>query len=1161
MTAATITSLSAPSTQFRLREGDPTECVVRFYAVQPESLDQFVEETALAIADCFFAPLERARLPDMTAADLLPPRDDLNDNRVRKGDFGEVLSHVLYRQVGFEVPFSKLWNKPRPGTTQTGADTVAIAVRPPTGTKSAAERSTPIVIEAKVRTSYNSPARLLGFFDGADDPEVFASAARVGLNSLAAHPDERNSYAYLTAHAYARQQECRIHVEQNLEHHGLLIVEPGCLTQQQITERWGDNGLAPPRSRLTVLSIPDLESTIHRCFDRAMALRVRDVVGLVDAGEPVSRPGLSTPVQVSLDQPFPAAASMPALIAEVALWFLADRDGLASARSQEIIDCPTPEWSGTLRRLLGGELSPASTPPDLQVLVSTIERCWRAPGELVTDRGEIEQSLAELSKEMPSEWIIPTQLAAQAIAYRLHRHPHRITRPVDGTHLLHVVQKMVHTGRVALWPPQHRALVAGLLDSGPRPFIVNSPTSSGKTPLIVLSCASALDQQNGKQVVVVADKRALVKQLRDEIRYWLPPHIEVTALTGEIEHGSVVAFPTTGPKPRVLVTTPERFDLDWRRASTEPGGLLPGSHTSLIIADEAHHIGDRGRGARLELVLARAMRHDIPVQLFSSQLAGLEKLGSWVGHEAPLYESWSAAPIERFVFYRNDDDRKGYLWAEYGDPAPRVELAKVGKKGQLLKANRSVAELAAELADKEYSSNKGLVLLFSAKRSLVDGLAASIHERCSDDGWEPQEELIQLADRLPDESAQIANLLVAGIGLHHGSGTKFEHNAVETAARNGWLRFLATTPTLISGIDFPVRTVIAAYPGRGRGADATMQMSELSNLQGRAGRGGNFTQGTLIIMVADRSAASKVKGQFQHGQLPASTSQLARISTVLGRVASKIDLTGADIEQLRDFDTTVLGVLVDAAVEEADLRHEIEKILEHTLFFVGMETDERVRVLDAAVERAKYFRALPDGWSRVVYRTGLGIQSCNALYQHLNNVDRSPFVQVAITGISSAAPGDLLTILATAAVETPAILTDWTSAPRDAAERAAVVAAWLDGATADSIADLSEPVVQRGFDRLSGLGKWVVGAAIDVVCWIEKLDRSAVQVLHQALGLERLRTGTVSTPAADLAERGVGRERANELWETWRRSAALNTPFDDFLTSELSVKERALLDL
>ena len=113
---------------------------------------------------------------------------------------------------------------------------------------------------------------------------------------------------------------------------------------------------------------------------------------------------------------------------------------------------------------------------------------------------------------------------ASAIGYRYPRHPAIVTEAAGatGVHVRRVITRFQRLGRRALWPSQAQAVAGGLLDRGHPSLAIKMPTSAGKTLLIELAVADALDADTSAVAAVVAPTRALVGQLAASLRHVLP---------------------------------------------------------------------------------------------------------------------------------------------------------------------------------------------------------------------------------------------------------------------------------------------------------------------------------------------------------------------------------------------------------------------------------------------------------------------------------------------------------------------------------------------------------------------------------------------------------------------------------------------------------------
>ena len=239
-----------------------------------------------------------------------------------------------------------------------------------------------------------------------------------------------------------------------------------------------------------------------------------------------------------------------------------------------------------------------------------------------------------------------------ALVYRLRRHPAVLTaeQGAIGDVMTHVVQRLQRIGRYALWPSQAQAVRGGLLDPRLPSLAIRMPTSAGKTTLIELLVAQALDNSKQPVVAVLAPTKALVSQLTSDLRQALPDAVEVRSSHGGLD------FDTDNPASvglvsggGVAVMTPERFDLEWRRAATGDETAL--DDLALLVVDEAHLINDVPRGVSLELSIARALRRGVRVAILSSQFTQMDQLAAWLGGQA-VESDWTPAWLDRLVYVR-----------------------------------------------------------------------------------------------------------------------------------------------------------------------------------------------------------------------------------------------------------------------------------------------------------------------------------------------------------------------------------------------------------------------------------------------------------------------------------------------------------------------------
>ena len=644
------------------------------------------------------------------------------------------------------------------------------------------------------------------------------------------------------------------------------------------------------------------------------------------------------------------------------------------------------------------------------------------------------------------------------------------------------------------------------------------PTSAGKTTLMQLLVADELDKSPRAAIAVLGPTRALVGQLYNDLRDSLPDDVAVRASQGG--HDYDVDTPSTSAvlaEPGVVVVTPERFDLDWRRAATGDGDVDLDDLT-LLVVDEAQLIDTGPRGAALERVIARALRADVRVVLVSSQFSNVQAVADWIGGTA-IESGWRPAWLERLVYLRGPEgtshtsSREGYLWSEGGAPQ-RVLTLKPSEKskgdGCIRDRKHETAAMVQRYVD------DGLVVVFTSRKDLAQELFEEIQEGLPGHGDVP-EALEELAASIELMHPEEAAALRRGVGLHHADVPRAVKIAIERAARRrgGLLRCIVCTPTLLEGVDFPARTVVAAYPPEKMGRP---DIARLRNLAGRAGRGGQFTSGRLVVMTFDHKQARKWRKAFR-AELPATETALTSAMKEL-QTRQPDSLSGPAKEAL---DALTIEALAEAAVADGDLRLALEAALEQTVWSSTSPPPARERALGRATDYARRVAAIvPDDQQRnAFYRSGLKLESCLALRDALaDNLD-AVTAQLYDPTSSEDALDKLLHWLIALLVATLNELDTLRAVARDDLEGALTL--WMLGASEADIAaahpDAWEALTPR---HLETLLPWALTGAFEVIAALAG-DLDLRERAHRRLKPVRIRDGVPDAELCDLVRGGADR--------------------------------------
>lgn len=431
-----------------------------------------------------------------------------------------------------------------------------------------------------------------------------------------------------------------------------------------------------------------------------------------------------------------------------------------------------------------------------------------------------------------------------------------------------------------LWPPQLSFLESNSdrvspLDPSVTRMVLSFPTSAGKSLLAQLFVITHLLSGSG-DVCVVAPTHSLCRELATGLERRL------RTLGYELhEDGPLGDFGAKPPTARVVVMTPEKLAA---RLRSDPEALL--GEFGMFVVDEAHLVGDGGRGWKLEETisflhhLTRATAHRLLV--LSAALGNQVHVVAWLNDGSNVvskHETWRGPRRLNVVFSTEPDwDQEEQVPGE-GARQPRRRIPLMGllrlkaPGGSQPWVSRAFTEPVGHLVlrrkidgqwirDAQLSARQreqltpliahvaasGPVLVVEATRPEAQKLADEVAENIGEGYPSPFALIDAVASRLGPDHA-LARVLAKGVAYHHSALPSDIQAEIEDAVRNGDIRCLVATTTLTEGVNLPFKTVIVAHRGY-RGADGVVELVDaprLLNAIGRAGRAGRETEGWLIL--------------------------------------------------------------------------------------------------------------------------------------------------------------------------------------------------------------------------------------------------------------------------------------------------------------------------
>ncbi|MCB9763742.1 MAG: DEAD/DEAH box helicase [Alphaproteobacteria bacterium] len=392
---------------------------------------------------------------------------------------------------------------------------------------------------------------------------------------------------------------------------------------------------------------------------------------------------------------------------------------------------------------------------------------------------------------------------------------------------------------------QQEAVERGLLDGAD--LVVSAPTSAGKT--LVGELAVMRWSRDGLVVFLVSHK-ALARQLYELFsgpRYQLSGTgylSRVAMFTGDEDQ---VEGDWIGQK--VVIATYEKF-----YAHVTSTGELPGNIRA-IVADELQLLGQESRGPVVELLLARILheksRKTLPLQLLvlSATLGNPRSLAEWL--VAKLVKIQERDPPLTMEIWTHDQR----MVFTHPDEQPDI---KVNEAGTL-----QVGAIVESIVKR----GQGPVAVMATQRNYAKQYASEV--LALRDGQAPgNRDLVERMEALDAGAGQarlLQELMAKGVGLHYADLNADQRALVEDAFHQERLNVIVATPTLVAGVNLPIRTVVYPYFRRFTSqGEQPISCNEFQNGAGRAGRKGIHAEGTAVCIANDLQDVSMILEKYIH---------------------------------------------------------------------------------------------------------------------------------------------------------------------------------------------------------------------------------------------------------------------------------------------------------
>ncbi|MBY0412596.1 MAG: DEAD/DEAH box helicase [Bdellovibrionales bacterium] len=353
---------------------------------------------------------------------------------------------------------------------------------------------------------------------------------------------------------------------------------------------------------------------------------------------------------------------------------------------------------------------------------------------------------------------------------------------------------------------------------------ISAPTSAGKSFILNLDLTRRLKSESKQCIVYIVPTRALVTEVVSRVR---------AAIRDESIEGVAVRtapFPVTNSDEFlgvVYVLTQERL-LSLLSASK------PRTTISLLIVDEAHELQKGKRGILLQNAIDLALSQSPALSIFFASPL-IKNPGYFLSvfsrHKNGHFFTEEVSPVSQNIILISPIKNKTNE-VDVGLLRERSTI-KVGKAKTNFPFRGSIHGQKAKFAVNVCGADESAIIFAN---SAAD---AEKSATCVASALGPYDISEELADFIKFIRTDIhpeyplVETLTQGVGFHYGNMPSIVRTGVEKLFKEGTIRFLCSTSTLLQGVNLPAKHIVIYNPHLG---NDPMLRADFRNLAGRAGR-------------------------------------------------------------------------------------------------------------------------------------------------------------------------------------------------------------------------------------------------------------------------------------------------------------------------------------
>lgn len=408
-----------------------------------------------------------------------------------------------------------------------------------------------------------------------------------------------------------------------------------------------------------------------------------------------------------------------------------------------------------------------------------------------------------------------------------------------------------------------------------REFSFSGPTSMGKSFVIKAFLRCAIQNTPPENFIILVPSRALINQYVIELKSEMG-----TILTANkykiITNSNLTELPISGKYNYILVLTPERLISYMSQDSNPSAGFL--------FVDEAHKLAqaEDSRSITTYTSIEKALKRypDIKLYFASPNVSNPEILLSMFrgNNEGKTFKTQESSVTQNL----------------YLVDLPKRELS-YSLDDEFISINQPVLDNITSINDVLLRFGKRSNLIYCNTKSKTVNYAKGLAEHIT---YSPNKELKRAAAIIKDyihPDYYLADLIQKEIAYHFGNMPQLIRNLIEDLYREGHLKYIFCTSTLLEGVNMPTQNLFILDDKK---AKKELKPIDFWNLVGRAGRLAKELQGNVFcIKHEDINWDKKVFKKKDIQLVPTIFEKIDHNLKKIEKLIQEEDISGTDIEK------------------------------------------------------------------------------------------------------------------------------------------------------------------------------------------------------------------------------------------------------------------------